>query len=373
MIPAFALNLIQQIIYDGHAAPLLVAVCLPLLIIAIGFLSRFNYGELPELALPNTRIDEDHVVVIPARDEEHTVERAVKSFPDSLVVVIDDHSGDSTGAVASAAGAEVRSAPALPKNAFGKPNACWAGARYTESKWILFVDADTWYEPDFSHAILAQARREDLVAVTVFPRPAYGTFFERALMPYVLGLRFLGVQTRKVNSAREPGALANGQCILVRRDAYEFVKGHESVLYDVADGMALARIFKRHRMPIRAMRAENFAHARMHPSLPDLWHALERQSLRSMRTSPWLGLCTAAASLVMLSWLPVAAWLAWMGYPILAGVVTAAPVVAWLPWYRNPVWAVLAPAAIVVVELISVAGRLKTLFGLPSYWKGRAV
>ena len=93
---------------------------------------------------------------------------------------------------------------------------------------------------------------------------------ERILLPYVSGLSFAGVNPRRVNSDRAPQALANGQCMLVRRDAYEFVRGHESVIQSVVEDVALARIFKRHRMPVRAMRAEHLACARAYGSFRSL-------------------------------------------------------------------------------------------------------
>ena len=328
---------------------------------------------LPELCAANKRVDEDHVVVIPARNEENNIERVVQSFPGSLVVVIDDNSVDRTAQLARAAGAEVRPAQPLERGWLGKPNACWTGARYTESKWILFVDADTWYEPEFLQALLLRAMREDLVALTVFPRQEYGSLAERMLLPYAFGLYFTGVNPRKVNSPVESEALANGQCLLVRRDAYEFVQGHKQVAGSVVEDVALAQIFKRHRMSVRALRGESLAHVRMYDSFASIWSGFEKNSFRFLRLNKRTGLRVVAASIVMTSWLPVLVWLILLDMPLAAVLFGLVPMFAWLPWYGGLRRACMAPLAIYLFQAIAISAMVKTIFGISSEWKGRKV
>lgn len=335
--------------------------------------SRRRYMGLPELVPANKRLDEDHVVVIPARNEEKNIQRVVKSFPGSLVLVVDDHSADNTAELARAAGAAVRTAQPLERGWLGKPNACWTGALYTESKWILFVDADTWYEPEFLQALLLRAMREDLVALTVFPRQEYGSLAERMLLPYAFGLYFAGVNPRKVNSSVHSEALANGQCLLVRRDAYEFIQGHRQVAGSVIEDVALAQIFKRHRMPVRVVRGETLAHVRMYDSLASIWSGFEKNSFRFLRINKATGLMVIAASIVMTSWLPVLAWLILLDMPLAAVLFALVPVFAWLPWYGSLTRAFLAPFAIYLFQAIAISGMFKTLFGISSEWKGRKV
>lgn len=367
------LNPVEEMALDGHLVPVALAAALSLAIIGLAWLSRHRYLSLPALPRPSAPVDEDHVVVIPARNEERNIERAVKSFPGSLVVVVDDHSDDRTAAVATAAGAAVRTAQPLAKGAMGKASACWSGALYTESKWILFADADTWYEPEFLQSALGLARREDLIALTVFPRPEYGSPLERILLPYVSGLSFAGVNAMKVNSARAPQALANGQCMLVRRDAYEFVKGHESVIQSVAEDVALARIFKRHRMPVRAMRAERLAYARAYGSFRSMWQGFDRNPLRFLQGDRMAAAWAIATSFVMAAWGPATWWLASQDYLWLAALVALAPVAGWMPWYRSRAWALAAPLAVYLFPAIAIPGLIKSLFGFRPVWKGRRV
>ena len=285
------------------------ALLLAAAMIAAAWYARRNYLALPELPAASPETTPDHVVIIPARDEEPRISRAVRSFPGSDVVVVNDHSADRTAESAAAAGAHVRSAEPLAAGWKGKPNACWTGARYTESAWILFVDADTWYDPSFLPSMLDYAVREDLVALTAFPRQHRLTFFEKMLLPYAFGLYFSGVDARAVNNHLKPDALANGQCLLVRRDAYEFVQGHRAVANSAVEDVALARLFKRHRMQLRVVRAESMANARMYDSLAAIWRGFEKNSFKFLKFNRRTRLIVVASATLMTSWLPMLAWL----------------------------------------------------------------
>ncbi len=87
------------------------------------------------------------MVVIPARNEEGNIGAAVRSLPPDSVIVVDDFSNDKTAEEAREAGAGVLPAPQPLDGAVGKSNACMEGARVLTSRWILFADADTRFEP----------------------------------------------------------------------------------------------------------------------------------------------------------------------------------------------------------------------------------
>ena len=126
------------------------AILLAVAMLVVAMKARISYLRLPNLPPATNKQSPDITVVIPARNEEATIARAVESFPGVPVIVVNDASSDSTASVARKAGALVIDAPPLPAGALGKPNACQAGAAAVHSRWLLFVDADTWYEPHFA-------------------------------------------------------------------------------------------------------------------------------------------------------------------------------------------------------------------------------
>jgi cellulose synthase/poly-beta-1,6-N-acetylglucosamine synthase-like glycosyltransferase len=354
---------------------LIFAAVVALLILYFALRSRWRYLGLPELKLPESYpadADYGHVVIIPARNEKKVIGRAVRSLAGSTVLVVDDQSTDGTAEVAQKAGAIVCQAQPLQPGWLGKPNACWTGVGNTDSTWILFVDADTWFEPGFVKAAIAYAHENALAAISVFPRMETVTVFERMLLPYAFGLYFSGVNPAKVNRLTEAECLANGQCLLIRRSAYRFVGGHRAVAGSVVEDVALAQLLKRHRTPYRMLRAETLAHVRMYDSLRSIWRGFEKNSFRFLRLNPKTGVWVIAASIAMMSWIPAAlALVAAKQHWALAGLFLA-PGLAWWPWYRN--WAaLLAPIAILLFQGIALSGMFKALTGLKTQWKGRPV
>ena len=97
-------------------------------------------------------------ILIPARDEEPRIARAVESAlasrgVDVEVVVMDDHSTDRTVEIVQAISerdprVRVETAPPLPEGWAGKQHACHALAATAKGTILLFVDADVELAPD---------------------------------------------------------------------------------------------------------------------------------------------------------------------------------------------------------------------------------
>lgn len=340
-----------------------------------GFLmkARFHYRLLPELPEQPLPAEQDISVVIPARDEQANIARVVASFPGAPVVVVDDGSKDRTVELARQAGAVVILAPPLQGKSMGKPNACLAGAQASDSYWILFVDADTWYRPAFLNSLTNYARTENLQAASVFLKQERITWAERMLLPYAFALYFCGVDGRNVNNPKSREALANGQCLLFRRQAYNFIGTHAAVAGNVIEDVALAGILKRHRMHTRVLRAEHLGSVRMYDSFGAIWRGFQKNSFRFLMVNPWSGAQVVLASILLTSYIPLLIWLLLEGHPFSAVLFAAVPSVILLPWYGSLGEALLAPAAIYVFQMIALNAMATSLFGRKATWKGRRV
>jgi chlorobactene glucosyltransferase len=335
--------------------------------------SRRNYEELPELPSNSGPMPSDLTIIIPARNEETNIERVIKSFPGVPVVVVDDASTDRTAEVARAAGATVIVAPPLKKGAAGKPNACLAGARASESDYILFVDADTHYKPDFLPSLMAYVKSESLDMLTVFLRQDCVTWSERLVRPYAFALYFCGVNAANVNSKNSFDALANGQCLLFRRSIYNFIGGHGAVSGSIIEDVMLAFIAKRHRIRLRVMRAEKLGSVRMSQGLGAIWLGFEKNSFRFLLINRWCGAQVVCSSILLTTYGPVMGWLVWnerWGLAILFGLV---PAVFLRRWYGSISRSAFSPIAIYVFQCIAVAAMLSTMSGRGVLWKGRRV
>jgi glycosyltransferase involved in cell wall biosynthesis len=325
--------------------------------------SRQSFLALPELPqLDYAEPAQDVIVVVPARNEERNIARVVSSFPRGWVLVVDDESTDRTAEVARENTAEVIAAPRLNAELKGKPNACAAGARATVSDWILFVDADTWYAPEFLRSALDYAEQEQLDLLTVFPRQVTRTLAEKILLPYAFALYFCGVDPEAINDPKSPEALANGQCMLFRRSFYDFIGGHAAVAKSVIEDVDLAALAKRHRGRVCVMRAERMAFVRMYSN-----------SFRFLEANPRTGRKVVAASILAASWLPVIVWLARDEAWIALAAFAAVPAFLLASWYGGVLAAMVAPIGIYLFQLIALNGMLVSLAGRKVLWKGRPV
>lgn len=355
------------------SAPVWVALLLAAAMALVLWKSWQNYERLAELRPAPEGFTPDVTVVIPARNEAEHIAGVVESLRGVPIIVVDDDSSDGTADLARQAGATVMAAPPLRKDFKGKPNACAAGAKVVESKWILFVDADTRYAPGAAAALVHFAEQHKLHAVSMFLHQERVTRAERMLLPYAFALYFCGVNGRRVNRSRSSDALANGQCFLVQREAYELTGGHLSVAESVIEDVALARHLKRGRKRLRVVRGEKFGAVRMYDSLHAIWKGFEKNSFRFLLLNPRTGFQVIISSILLTSWLPVLLSLLWNRHWVVALLFAALPPVLMRKWYGSLKEAVFAIPAIYVFQWIALAGMYHTTFGLPTLWKGREV
>lgn len=348
-----------------------VAGALAVILLILFAVSRWRYNAVPRIPPVGRGAGSppaDCMVVIPARNEEAMIGRAVRSLPHDTVIVVEDHSEDRTAELAREAGAGVLPAPDLPGKGNGKANACAAGARALTSRWVLFADADTWFEPEFLDAVVGHAEARGLSLLSIYLDPEYRGIAEHALVPYARALAFCGF-----GCVPNPRALFSGQCLLARLDSYHFIGGHGAVVTQITEDLKLSMLAERHRLKLATARATGLGHARMYTGYAGVRSGIERQAFRFMMVNPMIGVVILCAALLAALWLPVLAWLAWEKQWIAAAVFAMAPTLLLWPWYRNAGSALMAPAALYWILPVLGRGLISALFGRPVRWKGRTV
>ncbi len=336
------------------------ALGLGLVLAALVWRSRRNYRALAELHIGSSQ-PVDCMVVIPARNEEGNIGAAVRSLPPDSVIVVDDFSTDNTAEEARVAGAGVLPAPQPIAGAVGKSNACMEGARVLTSRWILFADADTRFEPGFVESAVAAAEAGKIDFLSVYLRAEFRTVWESTLSPYGVALYFCGINPRA-----DPVSAFNGQCVLANRGAYEFIGGHKAVLGDVCEDVKMAALAKRHRMKFAVMRAPRLGRVHIRPA------DFVRNARRFSQVKLWRGMSVTFAAVAWALWLPVLAVL-FTRHQFAAAIAWALlPSVFLSPWYG---WAraILAPAGIYAVLPGLIRGAVGAATGHHLEWKGRVI
>lgn len=226
-----------------------------------------------DVALPHL------AVIVPARDEAANIAACVAALrasdhPDLAVWVFDDGSADDTARLAALAGAKVIQGGGadLPAGWKGKPWALQRATRGVPGDWILFVDADVRVQPQALSRAHAYAIREGVDLLSGFGKLLMESFWEKVIQPSVGGLIIAGNDLDAANDAEKPErAIANGQFILVRREAYEAVGGHGAVREDILDDIGLARAFTRAGKRAVCLFMRELFSCRMYTNLRELW------------------------------------------------------------------------------------------------------
>ena len=154
---------------------------------------------MPEQSFPRV------VVIIPAFNEENSVQKVVRDIPKALVseiVVVNNNSSDATSENASAAGATV-----LSENRQGYGFACLKGIEYVSRQnptpdIVVFVDADYSDHPEEMPKLVAPIVEQgyDLVIGSralgnrergaMLPQQIFGNWLATTLMRWLYGTQF---------------------------------------------------------------------------------------------------------------------------------------------------------------------------------------
>ena len=195
-------------------------------------------------------------LIIPARNEEHNLPTllgslATQPLKPREIIVVDDGSTDRTAALARQLGAAVIASQPLPYGWRGKTWACHQGAMRASGEQLIFMDADTWFEPGGLGRVLFI---EHDGALSVIPYHAVRKSHEDLSMFFNISMI----------AGTVPKGLV-GQFLLVRRNHYQLAGGHESVRGHILENFRMAGKFLTAGVPLLCVTGRGILSFRMYP------------------------------------------------------------------------------------------------------------
>lgn len=338
-------------------------------------------------AAPPPRAWSAVTVVIPARDEAAVIAASVRSvlaqdYPGTLrVVLVDDHSGDGTAAIAREAAAgdarfAVLASRPLPPGWTGKLWALANGidAAGGDAHWLWLTDADIAHAPDTLRSLVARGEADRLTLVSLMARLATTTPAERALIPaFVLFFQML----YPFAAVNRPGrtAAAAGGCALVRADALCKAGGIGAIAGRIIDDCALGRLMKR-QGPIRLMLTRRSRSIRSYGGWREVGAMIARSAYAQLDYSP-VALVGTLGGLALMFAVPPLALAIGDGAARLAGLAAwgamALALMPMLRFYRlSPLRAVAMPAIGLFYGAATALSAVRHHQGRGGLWKGRA-
>lgn len=249
--------------------------------VALGFAAHtaYNLSILREPIFDGTPINERVSVLIPARNEEMNIERAVNSVraqigvSDLEILVLDDASSDSTAQIVADIAAKdsrvrlIHGDDSLPAGWQGKQFACHRLSLQATGTVFVFIDADVELEANAIAACVQLLRREQLALVAPYPHQVAHGALERLVQPLVV---WSWVATLPVGiaekSLRPSLSAANGQLLVFDGECYRSAGGHESVRDVVLEDIALMRALKTAGFHCATVNGSHIAQCRMYVS-----------------------------------------------------------------------------------------------------------
>jgi glycosyltransferase involved in cell wall biosynthesis len=319
-------------------------------------------------------------MIVAAKDEEANIGRCVEGlrtqdYLDLELIFVNDRSTDGTGGILDEAARQDQRVCALHVRRlrdgwFGKNNAMREGVERAGGRWLCFSDADCAYDSSkLLSAAMRYALTEKIDFLSVLPKLEAHTFWERVVQPVAGAVMVFWFPPQKVNSPASPRAYANGAFMLMSRDTYDAIGGHEPVRTQVNEDMHMARLAKQAGRRLRVVRSQGLYRVRMYTGFREIWRGWSRIFYGCFGTLPRLLISVAFLSLFSLSpYLTLLAapltGAAWPAFSLAAlAAIVSQQSVLWRFWALSeirPAWALTYPigAAICLGMTFSAITRL---------------
>jgi chlorobactene glucosyltransferase len=274
------------------------------LIVAFGLSVAYFFWKCPTLRAAQLKEAPLLSVLVPARNEEKNIERCLRSlfaqdYPQLQIVVVDDASADQTPGILERLAKEdkrltVLQGKPLPKGWTGKNNALVHGLSVVKGEFILFLDADVVLQPGAISAAFAAIQHYKAAFLTVWPKQEVKTFWEKAVQPVIVAMNIALSTLQRLYMPPFPEALsAWGPFILVERDAYKTIGGHEVIASEIAEDYVLYSNFRKAGFRTVMVDGTAFVSVRMYDSFKSIWEGWSKNLFPGLLRSYVLTLLAA--------------------------------------------------------------------------------
>lgn len=329
-------------------------------------------------------------VCVPARNEERDIRACLisllnQNYPHFEVIAVNDHSTDATGEILRSLAREfsnlrVLEGRDLPPDWLGKPFALHQAVQQVKGDYLIFTDADPVFQPHALTTAVHTMIARDLDMLTLMPGTEFGSFWERAVQPVIFGFIAALSRFKKINSPDHTTAMGFGAFIMVKKEVYEQIGGHEGVKHEVLEDVMLAKRAKRAGCRLLAADAKSIFSIRMYHSLKEIWTGWRKNIFIAMKKSI---LRTLWHIIVVLGFL-VTPWLVlfwnilegtgilWTGFALAGLLMTLAASIHLCDELRLARWSTfLFPIGAFVMSAIMINSMFQVLVKKQTEWRGR--
>lgn len=256
------------------------------LIIWILFLlfTIWNYRKMPNLSMDYNKKSYSKqpliTVIIPTRNEENRVKRCIETlklqtYPNLEFLIVDASTDKTIDVIKSIIKDDNRfkiiKQKELPPGWIGKPHALQQGSEYANGQWLLFIDADTYYDPNIISKTVEYVLKNDLDMLSLAANNICESFWEKVIQPIPLaGLSILSMSS-KINNPKSKMAIAYGPFILIKHSVFKKIDGYNKIKSHIGDDVELAKLVKSSGYKIGLANGYSLMKIRMYQGFKDIW------------------------------------------------------------------------------------------------------
>ena len=216
------------------------------LVFALTLLNLFSVKSLKSKQSKNF-LTESIDILIPLRNEEANVIPLLESLKTAPghIYVLDDSSTDKTLELLKNSRPQITilNGKELPPGWLGKNFACHQLAVASSGDYLVFLDADVRLESGAIESSIEYMERRNWSYISPYPRQIARGILGHLIQPLLQWSWFSSVPF--LIAYRFPNksmAVANGQFLIIKRDAYLKSGGHKEIKDEVIDDIELARL-----------------------------------------------------------------------------------------------------------------------------------
>jgi chlorobactene glucosyltransferase len=367
-----------------------------------------NYRKIPNLSRGSLKTPLSHppliTIIIPTRNEGNCIKSCIMSlkqqtYPRFEVIIVDDSKDNTLNIIQECIAGDARfrmvKQDPLPSDWVGKPFALQQGSKLAKGSYLLFIDADTTYNPTLVEKAVLHLVSKDIDLLTLIPRHRCISLWEKIIQPIPLGILPALCPLAKVNDPASKHAVAFGPFILIKRKVFTKIGGYTSIKNRIADDAEFAQLVKHAGYHLEVAHAQSLMSIRMYERFHDIWEGWSKNiflglvqkrgiTSRALQFAMLFGGVTALAILLVIPFLTLVGFLI---VTLLSSVILVLLPVSVLAWVVSSCALFLsqrlygigtphyAPLSVFLGGFITLGmfinSGVKTLSGAGVQWKGR--